>query len=66
MNGVHSRFALVVPEKRFIERCFSVVISRVFYGVRRSSSDGTLIFVLQLRDPTICFDLVKTAVVVVT
>jgi hypothetical protein len=53
-----------VPENRFDERSFSLVISHLFYGGKDSRSDGALIFVLKLRGSTICFQKMKTAVVV--
>jgi hypothetical protein len=43
-----------VPETRFVERSFCLVISHLFYGGKRSRSDGTLIFVLGQRGATIC------------
>jgi len=62
LNGVHSRLVLVVPEKRFVERPFSLVISHVFYGGKRSRSDGALIFVPEQRGSTTCCGKMKTAV----
>ena len=59
---MHSAIFLVVPEKRFVERSFCLVISHLFYGGKRSRSDGTLIFVLDLRGATICCQKMKTAV----